>query len=78
MSDLISRSALIKNLSTVCGNMDLVLPDQVWDMITAQPTAYDMDSVVESVEKLPQQDFLGVAHIPRTATLNWIRRGGKW
>lgn len=49
--DLISRSKLINQLSTVCGNIGLILPEQVWDIITAQPTAYDVEKVVKQLEK---------------------------
>lgn len=51
MSDLISRSALIRNISKVCGDLGIELPDQVIDMITAQPIAYDVEKVVAELEK---------------------------
>lgn len=44
--------------------------------INNQPTAYDVEKVVKSVELLPVQDFMRADHIPRTATINQIRRGG--
>lgn len=37
---------------------------------------FDIEKIVESIEQLPAQDFMGVLHIPRTATINRIKRGG--
>ena len=37
---------------------------------------FDIEKIVESLEKLPTQEFMGVLHIPRTATINRIKRGG--
>lgn len=36
----------------------------------------DIEKIVESVEELPTQEFMGVIHIPKTATINRIKRGG--
>ena len=49
MGDLISKKTLIRDISKVCGDLGIELPDQVIDIITAQPTAYDVEKVVEGV-----------------------------
>ena len=36
----------------------------------------DIEKIIESIKQLPTQDFMGVLHIPRTATINRIKRGG--
>lgn len=72
--DLISRSVLINQLSTVCGDIGLCLPDQVWDIITAQPTAYDVDAVVEKLQKASRTM---IPVIPTEEAIAIIRAGGK-
>lgn len=63
MSDLISRRTLIRNISKVCGDCGIVLPDQVIDMITAQPTAYDVEKVALELRHLAfrlPKDYCGL------------------
>ena len=76
MGDLISKSVLIKNISKVCGDIGVVLPDQVWDIITAQPTAYDLEKVVEQ-----EENFLVNFGIPKDTKvhrkiIDIVRKGG--
>lgn len=72
--DLISRSKLINQLSTVCGNIGLILPEQVWDIITAQPTAYDVEKVVKQLEKAGR---VMQPVIPTKEAIEIVRGGGK-
>lgn len=53
-----------------------IYASEIMKYIKEAPTAYDVEMVEENIEVLPMQDFLGVAHIPRIATLNIVKRGG--
>lgn len=91
--DLISRSLLIKSLSKICGDMDLVLPDKIWDIITAQPIAYDVKKVVlqliecakfhyemsEDEELIVNGDAIGHVQLAGcyNKAVNIVRNGGK-
>ena len=50
MSDLISRSELIKELNKYCGNQRYLVSENIREIINNQPTAYDLDKVVEELE----------------------------
>ena len=50
MSDLISRSELIKELNKYCGNQKYLVSENIREIINNQPTAYDVDKVVEEIE----------------------------
>ena len=52
MSDLISRSELIKELNKYCGNQRYLVSENIREIINNQPTAYDIDKVVEELEEL--------------------------
>ena len=54
MGDLISKSKLIRDISKVCGDLGIELPDQVIDIITAQPIAYNVDAVVAELEDIKE------------------------
>ena len=50
MRDLISRSELIKELNKYCGNQRYLVSENIREIINNQPTAYDVDKVVEEIE----------------------------
>lgn len=50
MRDLISRSELIKELNKYCGNQKYLVSENIREIINNQPTAYDVDKVVEEIE----------------------------
>ena len=59
MSDLISRDALIKELEDMCNgqlignpNVTLVSFGDVIDKVFEQPTAFDVEKVVEKMEEM--------------------------
>ena len=56
MSDLISRSELIKELNKYCGNQRYLVSENIREIINNQTTAYDIDKVVEELEE--RADFL--------------------
>ena len=56
MSDLISRSELIKELNKYCGNQRYLVSENIREIINNQPTSYDIDKVVEKLEE--RADFL--------------------
>ena len=51
MSDLISRSELIKELNKYCGNQRYLVSENIREIINNQPTSYDIDKVVEELEE---------------------------
>ena len=51
MSDLISRSELIKELNKYCGNQRYLVSENIREIINNQPTAYYVDKVVEELEE---------------------------
>lgn len=77
MGDLISRSVLIKNISKVCGDIGVVLPGQVWDIITAQPTAYDVEKVVKQLSE-SEDDISGLGDfgLDTEEAIDIVRKGG--
>lgn len=50
MSDLISRSKLIKALDKYCGSQRYLVSENIREIINNQPTAYDADRVVEELQ----------------------------
>lgn len=56
MSDLISRSELIKELNKYCGNQRYLVSENIREIINNQPTTYDIDKVVQELEE--KTDFL--------------------
>ena len=55
MSDLISRSELIKELNKYCGNQRYLVSENIREIINNQPTAYDIDKVVEELEERKEE-----------------------
>ena len=51
MSDLISRSELIKELNKYCGNQRYLVSENIREIINNQPTAYDVDNIVQELEE---------------------------
>ena len=51
MSDLISRSELIKELNKYCGNQRYLVSENIREIINNQPTAYDVEKVVEELKE---------------------------
>lgn len=51
-NDLISREALIEALKNYCGKQHYLVSENIWEIIKSRPTAYDVDKVVEQLEKL--------------------------
>ena len=52
MSDLISRSELIKELNKYCGNQRYLVSENIREIINNQPNAYSVDKVVEELKEL--------------------------
>ena len=52
MSDLISRSELIKEIDKYCGNQSYLVSENVREIIKNQPTAYSVDRVVTELNEL--------------------------
>ena len=50
MSDLISRSELIKELNKYCGNQRYLVSENIREIINNQPNAYSVYKVVEELE----------------------------
>ena len=50
MSDLISRSELMKELNKYCGNQRYLVSENIREIINNQPNAYSVDKVVEELE----------------------------
>ena len=62
MRDLISRSELIKELNKYCGNQRYLVSENIREIINNQPTAYDIDKVVEELEEVKMRYFLTIAN----------------
>ena len=52
MSDLISRSELIKELNKYCGNQRYLVSENIREIINNQPTTYDVEKVVTELNEL--------------------------
>ena len=52
MSDLISRSELIKELNKYCGNQRYLVSENIREIINNQPIAYSVEKVVEKLEEI--------------------------
>ena len=50
MSDLISRSELMKELNKYCGNQRYLVSENIREIINNQPNAYSVEKVVEELE----------------------------
>ena len=50
MSDLISRSELIKELNKYCGNQRYLVSENIREIINNQPNDYSVDKVIEELE----------------------------
>ena len=55
MSDLISRSELIKELNKYCGNQRYLVSENIREIINNQPNAYSVDKVVKKLEKKKEE-----------------------
>lgn len=84
MSDLISRSELIKHFEAIQQQENAVGIDFVAmiDEIKEQPTAYDVDKVVEQLESLSnaEADYYYASSndvIDRDDTIEIVKGGGK-
>ena len=55
MSDLISRSELIKELNKYCGNQRYLVSENIREIINNQPNAYSVDKVVEELEQKKEE-----------------------
>ena len=52
MSDLISRSELIKELNKYCGNQRYLVSENIREIINNQPNSYSVDKVIEELKEL--------------------------
>lgn len=59
MGRLIDADALIKKMNEFCGNQRYLIPEQVWEIVETQPTAYDPEKVVAELEKLKSNEGFG-------------------
>lgn len=76
MSDLISRNDLINKIrGIVPGSQDV---DFIVRLIDEQPTAYDVEKVVEELEKLPRDSSWNhnSNNINRSNAIDIVKRGG--
>ena len=64
MSDLISRSELIKELNKYCGNQRYLVSENIREIINNQPTAYDVDGVVEQLKET-KETSLELVKLPK-------------
>lgn len=64
MSDLISRSELIKELNKYCGNQRYLVSENIREIINNQPTSYDIDKVVEELEET-KETSLELVKLPK-------------
>ena len=62
MSDLISRSELIKELNKYCGNQRYLVSENIREIINNQPIAYSVEKVVEKLEEMKMRYFLTIAN----------------
>ena len=62
MSDLISRSELIKELNKYCGNQRYLVSENIREIINNQPIAYSVAKVVEELKELKMRYFLTIAN----------------
>ena len=85
MSDLISRSALIEKLEEKMFDSKLMCPviklTNLIELIDEQPTAYDVDKVVEGLEKEESVKLYGSINsgnymIPLKDAIEIVRKGG--
>ena len=60
MSDLISRSELIKELNKYCGSQRYLVSENIREIINNQPTAYDVDKVTEELRERSREYNSGV------------------
>ena len=52
MSDLVSRSELVKELNKYCGNQRYLVSENIREIINNQPIAYFVEKVVEKLEEI--------------------------
>ena len=81
MSDLISRSELIKELNKYCGNQKYLVSENIREIINNQPTAYDLDKVVEELKKAIQcvkfnNKSTGLRAIHPVQAIEIVKQGG--
>ena len=55
MSDLISRSELMKELNKYCGNQRYLVSENIREIINNQPIAYFVEKVVEKLEEIREK-----------------------
>ena len=82
MSDLISRSELIKELNKYCGNQRYLVSENIKEIINIQPTAYDIDKVVEELKTDSSVKLYGSGNsdnylIPVKRAIEIVKQGGK-
>ena len=63
MSDLISRSELIKELNKYCGNQRYLVSENIREIINNQPTAYYVDKVVNELQKMQVDIRRNILHL---------------
>ena len=63
MSDLISRSELIKELNKYCGNQRYLVSENIREIINNQPTAYYVDKVVKELQKMQVDIRRNILHL---------------
>ena len=81
MSDLISRSELIKELNKYCGNQRYLVSENIREIINNQPNAYSVDKVVEELEIDSSVKLYGSGNsdnylIPVKKAIEIVKQGG--
>ena len=88
MSDLISRSELIKALDKYCGNQRYLVSENIREIINNQPNAYSVDNVIDKLKELDDKsitrykngnfgDFDGVEYyIKKRDAIEIVKQGG--
>ena len=76
MIDLISRSELIKELNKYCGNQRYLVSENIREIINNQPTSYNIDKVVDELEKLKNEKTMGSHKVMIKDAIEIVKQGG--
>lgn len=78
MSDLISRKALLKKFyeHTNGGKQRYLIPEEIWEMVELEPTAYDPDKIVEQLGKHSFEWDNAIDYIETLVAMEIVKSGG--
>ena len=79
MSDLISRSALLKKIAEEYdlnyGEI-LINPERFYEMVETVPTAYDVEKVVAELEEMKEKSLSSYDYETMKIAIDIVKRGG--